>query len=108
MPTGSAVASGQLGRALRRGALLWLLVRAAVTGLASALPDASGTASPAWALSLPAALLVVLLVGALAQIDARVMREPLFHANLGVPTWSPAVTAAVVALLFEVVVGALS
>jgi hypothetical protein len=50
-------------------------------------------------------LLVVVVAAVLCAVDARVMRESVFHANLGTPTWAPAAVGAVFAAGLEIVVG---
>ena len=81
-----------------RGLVLWLLCRLVVTGLAAA------STGFALALSPLAIMLLVPAVAALAHIDARALRESVFHANLGTPGWLPAAAAALLVLVSEMVV----
>jgi hypothetical protein len=76
---------------------LWVLVRmaAAMVGLAM-----SGGLL-AWN---PLSMLIIAgVVAFLSQTDARVMRESIFYANLGVPEKAPAIAGACVALIAELV-----
>jgi hypothetical protein len=84
---------------VRRGVVLWLLCRVVVIviGVASRL-GLLLTLSPA------VVLLLALAVAVLAQEDARAMRERLFYANLGVPTWLPAAVAGVIVLVLAAIV----
>jgi hypothetical protein len=38
----------------------------------------------------------------LAHVDAQVMHEPVLYANLGVPRWTPALTAFMTALTIDI------
>lgn len=79
-----------------RAVLLWLLIRPL---LWASMPDAPLTEL----LNLtPLSVLVASAVTAvLAQVDARVMNEPLFYANLGIPRWTPAATAFITATAID-------
>jgi hypothetical protein len=81
-----------------RGALLWLLVRLVITGMAAAVSPPS-----AHFMSLPPviAAAVVALVATLARVDSRIMREQVFYANLGVPSVLTPGLAAVTAITLE-------
>ena len=78
---------------LRRGAILWLLVRIAVTFLAGAnlLP--------------PVAFTVAMIVGALGLLDARLRNEHRFLANLGVSQVVIVLLSMIPALIAELVIG---
>jgi hypothetical protein len=77
-------------RLLVRGGLIWAAGRLAVAGFAGA------TGEPI-VITAPAAGLLTLAVAALCAVDARMMRESVFHANLGTPTAAPALAGAAVA-----------
>jgi hypothetical protein len=85
---------------VRRGLFIWLPVHtAAWLGL--------------WLLSYPpstfavtrlSAFLIIAATAALAAIDARIMRESLFYANMGMPRWLPATAAAATAATMEIAI----
>jgi hypothetical protein len=76
---------------LRRALFLWAALRLLFHVLAAGagVGAAMGTAG---------AVLLALAVGTLCAVDARFMREATFQANLGTPTWAPAVAGVAVAL----------
>jgi hypothetical protein len=84
-------------RLLRRAVLLWLPVRAIMFFAAVGFqldPRLVPTGK----------LLVVIVAAVLCAVDARVMRESIFHANLGTPVWAPAAAGAGFALALEAAV----
>lgn len=86
-------------RQLIRGAALWLLVRLTITAV---------TLGAVLMLAPPQSLLVVIAASALAYVDVRVMRETVFHANLGIaPSFAPACAAAA-ALVLEIATAVLT
>jgi hypothetical protein len=76
---------------LRRALLLWAPLRLLLYVLAvgSGVSGAMGTIG---------AVLLALVVATLCAIDARFMRETIFQANLGTPTWAPAAAGVAVSL----------
>ena len=54
-----------------------------------------------------AGVIMLALVPALCHVDARVMREELFYANLGRPSWAPAVAGALLAIGMEMLLAML-
>ena len=84
-----------------RGLILWLVTRVVVSGLTALIPPMGF-----FPLVLPplSALLLVLTVAALAHADARALREPIFYANLGTPSWLPAMVAGSCVLLLELLI----
>jgi hypothetical protein len=76
---------------LRRAFLLWAALRLLLYGLAagSGVSGAMGTVG---------AVLLALAVATLCALDARFMRETIFQANLGTPTWAPAAAGMAVSL----------
>jgi hypothetical protein len=86
-------------RLLRRALLLWAPLRVLLFVLAMLL-RLDPTLSPAGTLMLAAAVAV------LCHVDGRFMRETIFHANLGTPTWAPAAAGFAVSLGAELVIGA--
>lgn len=90
-----------LQRLLRRAFFLWLVARLVVTALV-ALAGEPGDRS--LALSPMAIMIFTAALAGLAQLDARAMREPLFHANLGTPRVLPALLTAVLVLLLELMI----
>jgi hypothetical protein len=85
-----------------RAVLLWVPARAVLLGLALAF------GLPAYPLAPVALLLLAVAVAAMCMVDARFMRESVFRANLGTPTWTPAAVAVVVVLAGEAVIAALA
>lgn len=83
---------------LFRGALLWIVTRAAITG---ALVLAGGNALR---LSTAAVVEVILLIVALGWIETRRRRESALLGNLGVPPLALSAIFAAPALLGEIVV----
>ena len=81
---------------LTRAVLLWFLVHVALWAV---MP---GPLADAVNLTPLAALMAAAATAGLAHVDARVMHEPLFYANLGVPRWTPAVTAFITALTIDI------
>jgi hypothetical protein len=84
-------------RLMRRAIVLWLPLRVIILGLAMSFgldprPGAAGT------------MLMAAVAASLCSLDARALREPIFHANLGTPPWAPAVAGASVAVCLEVIV----
>jgi hypothetical protein len=87
---------------LRRGLFIWLPVHtAAWLGLWLLYPP------PTFAVTRLSALLIIAATTALGAIDARIMREPLFYANMGMPRWLPAAAAAATAATMEIVISVL-
>jgi hypothetical protein len=82
---------------LRRAAVLWLPIRALMAAAALAF----GFAAP---MGIVGTLLSVAVLSSLCAIDARFMRETIFQAQLGTPTWAPAAAGAAVALAAELAV----
>ena len=82
-------------RMFARAFVLWVLLRVFVT-LAVAWMELGTAGSGA---------IMLLLVPALCHVDARVMREELFYANLGRPTWMPAAAGAMFAVAAELLLG---
>lgn len=82
---------------VRRGLLLWLAARSMVL--------AGSAAVGAPMLTLPPLALIMLLgvVMVLCSVDARLMREQIFHANLGTPMWAPVAVGMATALSMELV-----
>lgn len=79
--------------------MLWLLVRLALWASTRETPLIEMlNLSPLSVLVASAATAV------LAQVDAHVMNEPLFYANLGIPRWTPAATTFITATAIDVVV----
>jgi hypothetical protein len=76
---------------LRRAFLLWAVLRLLIYVLATGagVSTAMGTAG---------AVLLALFVATLCAVDARFMREAIFQANLGTPTWAPTAAGVAVAL----------
>ena len=85
------VRSAYLATLLRRTFALWLLARIVLVVLGGLLGMANPALRPI-SLTLPpiTSVLLVVIVAIMAQIDARIVREQLFHANLGVPANMPA------------------
>lgn len=81
---------------LTRAALLWLLVRVVLWA------TTRGSLTEVLNLTPSAALIVAAVTAALAQVDAHIMHEPVFYGNLGVPRWTPAVTAFLMALSLDI------
>ena len=81
---------------LTRAVFLWLLVHAALWG------TTRGSLTEVLNLAPSAALFAAAVTAALAHVDAHVMHEPVFYANLGVPRWTPAVTAFMTALTIDI------
>jgi hypothetical protein len=81
---------------LTRAVFLWLLVHA---GLWATTP---GSLSEMLNLTPSAALIAAAVTASLAHVDAHVMHEPVFYANVGVPRWTPALTAFVTALTLDI------
>ena len=84
-----------------RGAVLWTLVRVGLWAI-GLIPPGLGVA-PTSTINV-APFVVALIIGttaALAHVDARMMRETLFYALLGVPGWLPGAAAAVTAVVLE-------
>ena len=79
-----------------RATFLWLLVHAALWA------TTRGSLTEALNLTPSAALIAAAVTAGLAHVDAHVMREPVFYANLGVPRWTPAVTAFMTALTIDI------
>jgi hypothetical protein len=81
---------------VRRALLIWLLTRVVVAGIGvAAKVGLQLTLSPV------TILLLAAVVAVLADVDARVMREPLFYANLGTPAWLNAALAGAIVLCIE-------
>jgi hypothetical protein len=78
-----------------RAALFWVAARAALLAFGMSEAGAAHT------LSVPALAVLAMVVGALCMLDARFMRESVFHANLGTPVWAPAAAGAAVTVLGE-------
>lgn len=81
---------------LTRAVFLWLLVHAVLWAIDPGPLTAMPTLTPA------AALIAAAVTAGLAQVDAHVMHEPVFYANLGVPRWTPALTAFITALTIDI------
>jgi len=81
---------------LTRGAFLWLLVHAALWA------TTQGSLTEMLNLTPSAALIAAAVTAGLAHVDAHVMHEPIFCANLGVPRWTPALTAFMTALTIDI------
>ena len=88
---------------LRRSTIVWLAIRAAL--FAGRRIVAPAFAAPASVESLPlsAVVLIVVITVALVLFDLRRSGEKLFLANLGIPTLSLGVLAAVPPLFLEIV-----
>jgi hypothetical protein len=88
---------------LRRGLFIWLPIHLVTwVGL-----QMLGHPTPTFAVTRLSALLIVAATAALAATDARIMREPLFYASMGVPRWLPAAAAALAAATTEIVISVL-
>jgi hypothetical protein len=81
---------------LTRAIFLWLLVRAVLWA------TTRGPLTEMLNLAPAAALVAAAVTAGLAHVDAHVMHEPVFYANLGVPRWTPALTAFMTALTIEI------
>jgi hypothetical protein len=81
---------------LTRAVFLWLLVHAALWA------TTRGPLTEMLNLTPSAAVIAAAVTAGLAHVDARVMREPVFYANLGVPRWTPALTAFMTALTIDI------
>lgn len=79
-------------RMIRRALVLWLLVRVAIMAVAR---------NPDPGMSFGSVMIMFALVPALCHVDARVMREDIFYANLGRPVWAPAAAGLVVTCALE-------
>lgn len=79
-----------------RGVFLWVLVHASLWGATR------GSLAEVLNLTPSAALIAAAVTAALAHVDAHVMHEPVFYANLGVPRWTPALTAFMTALTIDI------
>jgi len=88
---------------VRRGLVLWLLCRIILIGIGAASRLGFGLA-----LSPVVILLLALAVAGLAYEDARVMREPIFYANLGTATWWPAAVAGISVIVLESLIAVLA
>jgi hypothetical protein len=95
---GGVVHVAYLRAIVRRGLVLWLLCRLVVLSL-GAFADALVLVLPP-----PGVTLLAGAVAGLADIDARAMRESVFHANLGTPAWMSALTGALLVLVIELVI----
>jgi hypothetical protein len=82
---------------LRRALLLWLPLRALVSFTAVYL-----RLDPC--LAAPGKVLVVLVVATVCAVDSRATRDVIFFANLGTPSWAPALAGALVAAVLEVAI----
>lgn len=80
----------------RRGLLLWLAVRVVLLG------GTAAVGAPSVLLSPLALLMLVGVVAVLCRVDARLMREQIFHANLGTPTWVPVAVGTGTAVVLEI------
>jgi hypothetical protein len=76
---------------LRRAFLFWAPLRLLLYVLAAG----SGASA---AMGTVGAVLLAIAVATLCAIDARFMRETIFQANLGTPTWAPAAAGVAVTL----------
>jgi hypothetical protein len=81
---------------LTRAALLWLLVHAVLWA------TTRGSLTEMLNLAPSAALIAAAVTAGLAHVDAHVMHEPVFYGNLGVPRWTPALTAFLLALTIDI------
>jgi hypothetical protein len=86
-----SVNSPYLLKLLRRALLLWAPLRLLLYVLAAG----SGVSA---AMGTVGAVLLAIAVATLCAIDARFMRETIFQANLGTPTWAPAAAGVAVSL----------
>jgi hypothetical protein len=86
---------------LRRGVVLWLLLRIAAAALLQLPPTVTIAVAPL------SVTIIIAATAALGGVDARIMREPLFYASLGVPRWVPAAAAAAAAAGMEIVLAVL-
>jgi hypothetical protein len=86
---------------IARGTLLWVLVRLLITSMAAAVTPPTGHL-----FLLPPVITaaVIGIVAFLARVDARIMRERLFHENLGIPALLTPALAALAAIMLEVCV----
>lgn len=87
---------------LWRGTVLWTLVRVGLAGMMVIPPGLGMPPTITITVSPFAVALIILATGALAHVDARMMREPLFHALLGIPRWLPGAAAAATAAILEI------
>lgn len=95
-------------RLVTRAFVLWAVARIVVTVGTGIIPHTGPAAPPSWYDLHPvAAAMLIGVVAFLCQTDARVMREPMFYANLGVPLHASAATGAVIALGAELLVALL-
>lgn len=85
-----------------RGVVLWTVVRVGLWAMTLIPPGAGIPPTTTITVSPMAIALIILATAALAHVDARVMREPLFHALLGIPRWLPGAAAAVTAVIMEI------
>ena len=85
-----------------RGIVLWALVRISFWAMGLIPPGLGMPPTTTITVSPVAVALIIAATGALAHVDARMMREPLFHALLGIPRWLPGVAAAAVSLIVEI------
>lgn len=79
----------------RRGLLFWLAARVMLLAGGAAVGTAPVAFSPV------TALMLLGFVAALCAVDARLMREHVFQANLGTPVWAPVAVGAGTAALLE-------
>jgi hypothetical protein len=85
-----------------RGAVLWALVRVSFWAMMLIPPGAGIPPTITITVSPIAVALIIAATGVLAHVDARMMREPLFHALLGIPRWLPGATATATAVIMEI------
>jgi hypothetical protein len=86
-----------LRRLLWRALIFFAAARAILAGMAAGAAEFAGISAPGGAILIAA-------VAAMSTTDARLMRETVFQANLGAPTWLPAAVGggvAAVAVLLE-------
>lgn len=98
---GQVMPASYLRTIVWRALVLWLLVR-----LVRLVVSAYGALSVGLTLAMSplASLVLAGIVAALADVDARAMREPLFYASLGTPAWLPAALAGLCALVVEALI----
>ena len=89
---------------LRRSFIVWLLARITLLAVSAAPP----LGEPVLAMTPVVALVLLPSLALFAQIDARAMRETLFHANLGTPRLAPAVISLIVASLLELTIAVIA
>jgi len=73
-------------RLVVRAFLFWVVLHAVATAIAVAASDTMGFAG-ALPLAWHARAAVIAVVALLSSLDARLAGEPLFHGNLGTPSW---------------------